>query len=315
MDLAEQSTLALVIQVMDRKGRDNHLDRCCLRERMTKIVLAQFDQRLVGKALCRTVEHRRGGVDADTLSSRVALVDEREHPSITGPQIQEALDPLGQRFEQHRLGDVPIWDLPREVLGDAFRVRPLIRHDSNDTQQNSAPDEQWPLCGFLHSTHYPASVSEVIAVEPERYLALLVQPRIVPSARPAYPRCRAAPLTAEAALWCPPTMNDTDESQAYKHVVEQLLADPSVIEGQMMGMPALKAHGKMFGGCFEGKLVVKIGRERVQELIDAGRAHPFDPSGRGRPMNDWAQVPEPDEDWLTLACEAHRLIDPPTTDT
>jgi hypothetical protein len=106
-------------------------------------------------------------------------------------------------------------------------------------------------------------------------------------------------------------MIDTDEPQTYKHVVEQLLADPSVSEGQMMGMPALKAHGKMFGGCFEGKLVVKIGRERVRELIDAGRVHPFDPSGRGRPMKDWAQVPEPDEDWLMLAREAHKLIDPP----
>ncbi|HEV2997516.1 MAG TPA: TfoX/Sxy family protein [Solirubrobacteraceae bacterium] len=99
------------------------------------------------------------------------------------------------------------------------------------------------------------------------------------------------------------------EPAAYRRVVEALLADdPGVVEGQMMGMPALKAGGKMFGGCFEGELVVKIGRERVQELIDAGRARPFDPSGRDRPMKDWAQIPEPDGDWAALAREAHRLL-------
>jgi hypothetical protein len=47
-------------------------------------------------------------------------------------------------------------------------------------------------------------------------------------------------------------MNRTDEPLAYRQLVERLLADPSISEGQMMGMPALKAHGKMFGGCFEG---------------------------------------------------------------
>jgi hypothetical protein len=100
-----------------------------------------------------------------------------------------------------------------------------------------------------------------------------------------------------------------DEPDAYRRVVEGLLAeDPGVIEGQMMGMPVVKASGKMFGGCFEGALVVKIGRERVQELVGSGRARPFDPSGRDRPMKDWAQVPGPDDDWLALALEARRLL-------
>jgi hypothetical protein len=99
------------------------------------------------------------------------------------------------------------------------------------------------------------------------------------------------------------------EPAAYRRVVEALLAQyPDVVEGQMMGMPALKATGKMFGGCFEGALVVKIGRERVQELIGSDRARPFDPSGRDRPMKDWAQLPEPDDDWLALASEARKLL-------
>jgi TfoX/Sxy family transcriptional regulator of competence genes len=95
-----------------------------------------------------------------------------------------------------------------------------------------------------------------------------------------------------------------DEPQPYREVVEALLADPEVTETQMMGMPALKRGSKMFGGLYEGELVVKIGRERAQELIASGRAAPFDPSGRGRAMKDWAVVHAPHDDWLALAGEA-----------
>lgn len=107
-------------------------------------------------------------------------------------------------------------------------------------------------------------------------------------------------------------MNDAGEPLAYKQLVEALLVDPSISEGQMMGMPALKAQGKMFGGCFQGRLVVKIGRDRVLELTNAGRAEPFDPSGCGRPMKDWAQLHERDGDWLALAREARARIDSAT---
>ncbi len=79
-----------------------------------------------------------------------------------------------------------------------------------------------------------------------------------------------------------------------------------------MGMPALKVKGKMFGGCFQGRLVVKIGRDRILELINAGRAEPFDLSGRGRPMRDWAQLHERGEDWLALASAARARIDSAT---
>jgi hypothetical protein len=94
------------------------------------------------------------------------------------------------------------------------------------------------------------------------------------------------------------------EPPEYREVVEHLLSDPVVSEAQMMGMPSLKLGAKMFGGLFDGRLVVKIGRERVEQLIAAGRAQPFDPSGRGRPMKDWALVSAPAADWLDLAGEA-----------
>jgi hypothetical protein len=97
-------------------------------------------------------------------------------------------------------------------------------------------------------------------------------------------------------------------NEAYRRIVDELRADPEVSEALMMGMPSLKRGSKMFGGYRDGELLVKLGRERVDELVAAGRARPFDPSGAGRPMKDWALVPEPDDDWLALADEARAFV-------
>jgi hypothetical protein len=95
-----------------------------------------------------------------------------------------------------------------------------------------------------------------------------------------------------------------DQPEAYREVIEQLRADPAVSEGQMMGMPVLKIGRKLFGGLDGDALVVKLGAERAQQLIDAGRASAFDPSRRGRVMGGWAKLEEPADDWLALAEEA-----------
>jgi hypothetical protein len=96
--------------------------------------------------------------------------------------------------------------------------------------------------------------------------------------------------------------------EAYRALVEELKADPEVSEALMMGNPSIKRATKMFGGLRGDELLVKIGSERVQELIAAGRAREFDPSGAGRPMKDWALVAEPADDWLALADEARAFV-------
>jgi hypothetical protein len=95
-----------------------------------------------------------------------------------------------------------------------------------------------------------------------------------------------------------------EQPDPYRAVVHELLADPAVSEGQMTGRPALKVGSEIFGGEFDGDLVLKLGRDRVAELIEAERASEFDPSGEGRAMTDWARVPAPYEDWLELAEDA-----------
>ncbi len=95
-----------------------------------------------------------------------------------------------------------------------------------------------------------------------------------------------------------------DQPEAYRAVVDELLADPAVSEGKMMGMHSLKIGRKLFGGLDGDALVVKVGAERAAELIDSGRAEPFDPSRQGRVMGGWAKLAEPADDWLALAEEA-----------
>jgi|SRR6266404_4759270 len=91
----------------------------------------------------------------------------------------------------------------------------------------------------------------------------------------------------------------------YDDVIDELAQTLDFDLTKMMGMPALKREGKMFGGYADGMLVVKLGRNRVDDLVENGLARPFDPSGRGRPMKDWASV-SPSSNWLDLLHEASR---------
>ena len=58
-----------------------------------------------------------------------------------------------------------------------------------------------------------------------------------------------------------------------------------------MGFLCLRVEEQFFATCDHrtGELMVKLPRERVQELIDGGSAHPFAPSGQV--FREWALVP------------------------
>ena len=61
---------------------------------------------------------------------------------------------------------------------------------------------------------------------------------------------------------------------------------------QMFGKPCGKLNKKAFIVFFEDEVVFKIGRVQIEEwiLICKGSTN-FDPSGKGRAMKDWLQVP------------------------
>ena len=78
---------------------------------------------------------------------------------------------------------------------------------------------------------------------------------------------------------------------------------------QAFGSTSLKTNGKIFAMLVKGRLVVKLDRRRVDELVQAGEGERFDP-GDGRHMKEWLSVAEPasDEAWLALATESEAFV-------
>lgn len=71
---------------------------------------------------------------------------------------------------------------------------------------------------------------------------------------------------------------------AFRHDFVQL--------SQMMGMPCVKARGKMVAGFTHGSMVFKLtDPKRHAEALALEGAQLFDPSGEGRPFKQWVVVP------------------------
>ncbi len=61
---------------------------------------------------------------------------------------------------------------------------------------------------------------------------------------------------------------------------------------QMFGKPCGKLNKKAFIVLFEDEVVFKLGREHIAEwILTCNGSKNFDPSGKGRAMKDWLQVP------------------------
>ena len=74
------------------------------------------------------------------------------------------------------------------------------------------------------------------------------------------------------------------------------------------GSTALKIDDKIFAMLVKGRLVVKLPRRRVDELVASGDGERFDP-GHGRLMKEWlALEPTSEVEWLPLAREAMEFV-------
>ncbi|EQA64214.1 hypothetical protein [Leptospira alexanderi] len=76
-----------------------------------------------------------------------------------------------------------------------------------------------------------------------------------------------------------------------------------ITSGKWFGLNSLNLEGKPFATFFEGDLVLKLGAEKIAEIISRyPGAKLFDPSHNNRAMKDWLQIPvEFEEDWFSLA--------------
>jgi hypothetical protein len=99
-------------------------------------------------------------------------------------------------------------------------------------------------------------------------------------------------------------------ARAYDRVVDGLVG-MGAQKGQMMGMPCAKIGGKMFAGYYAGDMTFKLAGEDRERALALPGARLFDPSGAGRPMKAWVQVPATSaEAWQELGEAALRGVLP-----
>jgi TfoX/Sxy family transcriptional regulator of competence genes len=86
------------------------------------------------------------------------------------------------------------------------------------------------------------------------------------------------------------------------------LGSPNVTTARMFGSSALKVKNKVFACFYKGKLVLKLPRERVDDLVASGGAVHFD-SGTGRPAKEWVAIDSSrGGEWLGLAKDAKNFV-------
>jgi TfoX/Sxy family transcriptional regulator of competence genes len=99
-------------------------------------------------------------------------------------------------------------------------------------------------------------------------------------------------------------------------LVEALVDRPGTTYGsdgsgpqRAFGSTSLKTSGKIFAMLVNGRLVVKLDRRRVDQLVASGSGRRFDP-GHGRLMKEWLAIePAASGDvWRELATEAEAFV-------
>lgn len=103
----------------------------------------------------------------------------------------------------------------------------------------------------------------------------------------------------------------TDPRAAYDAVAAELMASAGALKGTMFGMPCLKRIGKAFAGFFHDAMVFKLAAPAHARALALAGAQLFDPSGRGRPMQEWVIVPvEHAARWPEFGRAALEYVDP-----
>jgi hypothetical protein len=104
-------------------------------------------------------------------------------------------------------------------------------------------------------------------------------------------------------------VKESETQKRFGAVASALADEPNVSVGASgkkgFGSSALRVGGKIFAMVSSsGHFVVKLPKQRVDELERAGAGQRFDP-GHGRLMKEWLSLDAGSrEDWLALAREA-----------
>jgi hypothetical protein len=80
----------------------------------------------------------------------------------------------------------------------------------------------------------------------------------------------------------------TNEEKLYLEIGNQCIG---AIYSQMFGKPCFKINGKAFLCFFKNEMVFKLSSPDHGEALQLLGAQLFDPSGKGRAMKEWVQLP------------------------
>ena len=98
-------------------------------------------------------------------------------------------------------------------------------------------------------------------------------------------------------------------NKEYDKYLESGKAISDAIESQMFGKPCFKLNGKAFISFFNNCMVFKLRGDEHQEALSLNGSCLFDPSGKGRPMKEWVQVPYLfQEKWSDFAQNAAKYV-------
>jgi hypothetical protein len=93
-----------------------------------------------------------------------------------------------------------------------------------------------------------------------------------------------------------------DAQDEYDRAAALLAHETGAAAGKMMGMPTLYLAGKAFAGLYGDAMVFKLEGSDHAAALSLEGAGLFDPSGMGRPMKAWVQVPRRHaSEWPRLA--------------
>jgi len=90
-------------------------------------------------------------------------------------------------------------------------------------------------------------------------------------------------------------------------VVEAFAGAKGVRAGRLFSSYGLKVNGKIFAMFGRAGFVVKLPKQRVDELVSAGKGVRFEP-GPGRVMKEWAAFRSGEAEWVELAREAYEFV-------
>jgi hypothetical protein len=85
-----------------------------------------------------------------------------------------------------------------------------------------------------------------------------------------------------------------DPTERFAAMVAATDGDPDVQSpdaggGRRFGSEALRVGGSIVAMLVQGRVVLKLPRQRVEALVAAGDGAPFD-NGRGRPLREWVAL-------------------------